>query len=50
MYYKRKAITKQVYDYCIKQGYADGNLMAKWKKVIVFLNNHGSKDMRNYVV
>ena len=33
MYYKRKAITKEVYDYCIKQGYADGNLIAKWKKV-----------------
>jgi bud site selection protein 31 len=32
MYYKRKAITKQVYDYCLKEGYADGALIAKWKK------------------
>lgn len=32
MYYKRKAITKEVYDYCLKEGYADGALIAKWKK------------------
>jgi bud site selection protein 31 len=33
MFYKRKAITKELYDYCLKQKYADGNLIAKWKKV-----------------
>ncbi|KXN71334.1 bud site selection-related protein [Conidiobolus coronatus NRRL 28638] len=32
LYYKRKAISKEVYDYCLKQKYADGNLIAKWKK------------------
>ncbi|CAG8689137.1 1655_t:CDS:2 [Dentiscutata erythropus] len=32
LYYKREAITKEVYEYCIKHGYADGNLIAKWKK------------------
>ncbi|OZJ04184.1 Protein BUD31 [Bifiguratus adelaidae] len=32
LYYKRQAISKDVYDYCLKQGYADANLIAKWKK------------------
>ncbi|KAG5451897.1 hypothetical protein CRM22_005473 [Opisthorchis felineus] len=32
LYYKRKAITKELYDYCIKEKIADGNLIAKWKK------------------
>ena len=33
LYYKREAITKDVYEYCLKQNFADGNLIAKWKKV-----------------
>jgi len=32
MYYKRNAISKQLYDYCLKQKYGDGSLIAKWKK------------------
>ncbi|CAJ0846473.1 2449_t:CDS:2 [Entrophospora sp. SA101] len=32
LYYKREAISKEIYDYCLKNGYADGNLIAKWKK------------------
>ncbi|KAI9197274.1 G10 protein [Polychytrium aggregatum] len=32
MYYKRKAISKELYDYCLKEGYADGSLIAKWRK------------------
>ncbi|KAI8906845.1 G10 protein [Gorgonomyces haynaldii] len=32
MYYKRKAISKEVYDYCVKEGYADQALIAKWRK------------------
>jgi bud site selection protein 31 len=32
LYYKREAITKEVYEYCLKQGYGDANLIAKWKK------------------
>ncbi|CAG8577201.1 7201_t:CDS:2 [Diversispora eburnea] len=32
LYYKREAISKEVYDYCLKLGYADANLIAKWKK------------------
>ena len=33
MYYKKKAISKACYDFCLKNGYADANLIAKWKKV-----------------
>lgn len=32
LFYKRKAISKELYDYCLKQGVADANLIAKWKK------------------
>ncbi|KAG0034322.1 Component of the SF3b subcomplex of the U2 snRNP [Podila clonocystis] len=32
LFYKRKAISKELYEYLLKQGYADGNLIAKWKK------------------
>ncbi len=31
-YYEKKAITKEVYDYCLAQKLADANLIAKWKK------------------
>ena len=32
LYYTRSAISKQLYDYLLKNGYADANLIAKWKK------------------
>jgi len=32
LYYKRKVISKELYDYCIKEKYADLNLIAKWRK------------------
>ncbi|TIB18849.1 hypothetical protein E3P92_00301 [Wallemia ichthyophaga] len=32
LYYKRKQISKELYDWLVKQGYADANLIAKWKK------------------
>lgn len=32
MHYKRNAISKELYDYCLKYGYADAALIAKWKK------------------
>jgi bud site selection protein 31 len=32
LYYKRKIISKDLYDYCIKEKYADLNLIAKWRK------------------
>lgn len=32
MYYKKQEISRELYDWCIKEGYADGNLIAKWKK------------------
>jgi bud site selection protein 31 len=32
MFYKKKAISRQLYDWCIREKIADGNLIAKWKK------------------
>ena len=32
LYYEKEAISRQLYDWLIKNGYADGNLIAKWKK------------------
>ncbi|KAJ8116747.1 hypothetical protein OPT61_g1888 [Boeremia exigua] len=32
MYYEKEAISKQLYDYLLKNGYADAMLIAKWKK------------------
>lgn len=33
LYYKRKIISRDLYDYLLKNKYADANLIAKWKKV-----------------
>lgn len=33
MFYKKKKITREVYDFALREGYADGNLIAKWKKM-----------------
>jgi bud site selection protein 31 len=33
LYYRRKAISRELYDYCINEKYADASLIAKWKKV-----------------
>lgn len=35
--YKDKKITKAVYEFCLRQKYADANLIAKWKKVCVMI-------------
>lgn len=32
MYYEKEAISKQLYDWLLKNGYADAMLIAKWKK------------------
>ncbi|OAF72025.1 hypothetical protein A3Q56_00215 [Intoshia linei] len=32
LFYKRKAISKELYDFCINLKLADKNLIAKWKK------------------
>ena len=31
LYYKRKAISKELYEYCLNENIADRNLIAKWK-------------------
>jgi len=33
LFYRRKAISRELYEYCLKEGIADKNLIAKWKKV-----------------
>jgi len=32
LYYNKEAISKALYDWLLKNGYADANLIAKWKK------------------
>jgi len=32
MYHKKKLITRELYEFCLREGYADRNLIAKWKK------------------
>lgn len=32
LYYEKEAISKELYDYLLKNGYADAMLIAKWKK------------------
>jgi bud site selection protein 31 len=32
LFYKRKAISRELYDYCINEKIADASLIAKWKK------------------
>lgn len=36
LYYRRKEISKELYEFCLDQGYADRNLIAKWKKVSIW--------------
>jgi bud site selection protein 31 len=32
LYYRRKEISKELYEFCLDQGYADRHLIAKWTK------------------
>ena len=32
LYYDKEAISKQLYEWLLKNGYADASLIAKWKK------------------
>jgi bud site selection protein 31 len=34
LYYKRKTISKELYDYCLKQSMGDKNLIGKYKIVV----------------
>ncbi|KAF2612602.1 hypothetical protein F2Q70_00013242 [Brassica cretica] len=39
LYYRRDEISKELYEFCLDQGYADRSLIAKWKKVsLLYLN------------
>ncbi|XP_020250555.1 protein BUD31 homolog 2-like [Asparagus officinalis] len=37
LYYRRKEISKELYEFCLDQGYADKNLIAKWKEVGTYI-------------
>mmetsp|Transcript_39229 Transcript_39229/g.77126 ORF Transcript_39229/g.77126 Transcript_39229/m.77126 type:complete len:148 (+) Transcript_39229:32-475(+) len=32
MFYKKKKISRECYEFCLREGYADAALIAKWKK------------------
>ncbi|KVI07940.1 BUD31/G10-related, conserved site-containing protein [Cynara cardunculus var. scolymus] len=32
LYHRRREISKELYEFCLDQGYADRNIIAKWKK------------------
>ncbi len=33
MYYRKKKISRELYEWCLREKYADAALIAKWKKV-----------------
>ena len=33
MFYRKKRISRELYDFCLQEKYADAALIAKWKKV-----------------
>ncbi|KAF6990393.1 hypothetical protein CFC21_007588 [Triticum aestivum] len=39
LYYRRKEIKRELYEFCLDQGYADKNLIAKWKKTYSMLDH-----------
>jgi len=57
LYYEKEAISKQLYEWLLKNGYADAMLIAKWKKtgyekVCITYRPlvHGSQKLELYVV
>lgn len=32
LFYKKKEISRELYEYCLREKWADANLIAKWKK------------------
>lgn len=46
LFYKRSEISRELYEFCLEQGYADANLIAKWKKVS--LNTHNPSPFCHY--
>ncbi|EFA77409.1 putative RNA splicing factor [Heterostelium album PN500] len=33
LFYKKDGISRELYEFCLNEGYADKNLIAKWKKI-----------------
>ncbi|KMZ62765.1 hypothetical protein ZOSMA_446G00010 [Zostera marina] len=54
LYYRRKEISKELYEFCLDQGHADRNLIAKWKKVtsayaVFVVSNHATTTFKPLV-
>ena len=49
LYYEKEAISKQLYEWLLKNGYADAMLIAKWKKQgyekVCFFSINNNKDV-----
>ncbi len=59
IFYRRKEISRELYDWLLEENYADRNLIAKWKKVRFQVSNFSfvkltssifRKDMKNFAV
>jgi len=37
LFYRKRELSREVYDFCLREGYADAGLIAKWKKVVACL-------------
>ena len=64
MYYEKEAISKPLYDWLLKNNYADANLIAKWKKqgyekvfyilssfalIYIYPSHMGKKNLTNHL-
>jgi bud site selection protein 31 len=56
LYYEKEAISKQLYEWLLKNGYADAMLIAKWKKTgyekvcfVLFMLLYGSEELGKWV-
>ncbi|KAB5541676.1 hypothetical protein DKX38_014675 [Salix brachista] len=42
LFYRRNEISKELYEFCLDQGYGDRNLIAKWKKFDLWMSQVAS--------
>ena len=35
LFYRKHEISRELYEFCLREKYADPNLVAKWKKVLI---------------
>lgn len=49
MHYKERKISRELYEYLVKEGYADANLIAKWRKVCFSHTRHTKHEPNNHI-